>query len=454
MTGGLECNGGTANRNSIFNFLKSTSAVGADVALHSRAVKTAGANSTIPIGILGTTDATGGGFDHGVGVLGLAEPNASSLIGNGYYGVEGRVDNAKDSLTVASGVLGLGILAIDAPGGFTGSAGVEGKVELASGITGDATHVGIAGRFRVMLGAGTALGAGNYWNALLGDSTTNIRTTFRGGVNGGDGDADFTILDTIDKLHIDLKSPLTGVAFDLADAAGANTFIIRDSGDATVLSINSDGNVDAEGTLTAGISNAFSVNSSGEITAATSTNTINSLIINAGALSGITGYTQTSGTVSITSNSTSGNSLSLTNTTLNSNGSTLAGLSFTENLSATGTVNGLTLTPTLSGTAVANTYTTNVVNVANVAGTCPATATCVNNGLNLGTGLTNYIKAANFTVDAVAGNITAGTYNGVTLSTTSLNFGSAAPVIANSGANPIAIKSGNGLLTLNTASQA
>src|SRR5581483_817709 len=114
-TGGLACNGGTASLNSIFNFLKSTSATGADVALHSRAVKTAGVNSTIPIGILGTSDATGGGFDHAIGVLGYEQPNASSLIGNGYYGVEGRVDNATDGQTIGTGTLGLGVLSIDAP---------------------------------------------------------------------------------------------------------------------------------------------------------------------------------------------------------------------------------------------------------------------------------------------------------------------------------------------------
>ncbi|HZQ29927.1 MAG TPA: hypothetical protein VFA93_02520, partial [Patescibacteria group bacterium] len=88
------------------------------------------------------------------------------------------------------------------------------------------------------------------------------------------------------------------------------------------------------GTFTNLISSTnFTVSNAGAISAATSTNTINSLIINAGALSGITGYTQGSGTFSLTSAATSGNVVALSDTSLSTTGNYIA---------LTGAVTGLT----------------------------------------------------------------------------------------------------------------
>lgn len=58
--------------------------------------------------------------------------------------------------------------------------------------------------------------------------------------------------------------------------------------------------------------------------------------------------------------------------------------SFTSALAATGTTTGLRISPTIAGTAAANTYTINALDLAAIAGSCPATATCRNNAMNIG----------------------------------------------------------------------
>lgn len=93
--------------------------------------------------------------------------------------------------------------------------------------------------------------------------------------------------------------------------------------------------------------------------------------------------------------------------TLTSSGTTVGSITPTANLSATGNASALTITPTRSGAAAANTYTINGLTFAAVAGTCPAGATCVQNGINF-TG-TGYDKELVLQNGATIDNATSGT---------------------------------------------
>jgi hypothetical protein len=144
-------------------------------------------------------------------------------------------------------------------------------------------------------------------------------------------------------------------------------------------------------------SSNLNVSNLGAITAATSTNTINNLIINSGALSNITGYTQssgnfshTSGTHTISSSNTSGNVLAVSDTALNNNGANLSAYTFTNaNSSATNTtISGISITPTGTTNANSNANTLNAVNFPNV-------TTVTNNAfyaLNVGTGYNDILR--------------------------------------------------------------
>ncbi len=96
------------------------------------------------------------------------------------------------------------------------------------------------------------------------------------------------------------------------------------------------------------------------------------------------------GTLSVTASNTSGNSLSVSNTVLNTNGANLANLTFTNaNSTATSTaVSGLSITPTGATNANANANTLNAINLPNV-------TTVTNNNfyaLNVGTGYNDIIR--------------------------------------------------------------
>ncbi|CAN5306326.1 hypothetical protein BH10PAT1_BH10PAT1_2890 [soil metagenome] len=135
--------------------------------------------------------------------------------------------------------------------------------------------------------------------------------------------------------------------------------------------------------------------------------------------------------------------------TLASNNASEGSITPTANLSSTGTVNGLTITPTKSGTAAANTYTINAFNGANVAGSCPVGATCVQNGINLGTGYTNFLKTASIVIDgsgAITGSTIAAGSNTITGITNANLSGTAGITNANLANSSVTINS-SGILT-------
>ena len=114
----------------------------------------------------------------------------------------------------------------------------------------------------------------------------------------------------------------------------------------------------------------------------------------------------------------------------------------TTNTSASGvsTVNGLSLN--LSGTNTTGTSTNNAINLGNV--TTPGTNNTYT-ALNVGTGYTNLIQSANFSI-AATGNVTSsGTFNGNTFTSSSLQFGTAGVAsLQSASGQSLAINGSNG----------
>ncbi len=107
------------------------------------------------------------------------------------------------------------------------------------------------------------------------------------------------------------------------------------------------------------------------------------LTIGTGSAGNITLTPDTTGVIIASSATASGNAFALSDTALTTG--KLAALSFTSALTATGTTTtGLQISPTIAGTAAANAYTTNSLDLTTIAGACPATATCRNNAINIG----------------------------------------------------------------------
>jgi hypothetical protein len=149
----------------------------------------------------------------------------------------------------------------------------------------------------------------------------------------------------------------------------------------------------------------------------------NGFTLTTGALN----LTSTSGTSNLTSTATSGDSFAFTNTSLDTASANLANFTVKNNNTGAGlSVNGVKVSATGS-TPSSGTNTTNLLDLS-------ATVLANNtfNGINFGSGLTNYINGTNFTVTA-AGNIAAlggmsvsgGTINLNATGTSSTNIGNA-----------------------------
>lgn len=177
-------------------------------------------------------------------------------------------------------------------------------------------------------------------------------------------------------------------------------------------------------------------------------------------LSGITGFTQTSGTHNITSAVTSGNAFSLSDSAFNINNASLANFTFSNvNSSATPTtVSGLSITPTGGANANANANTLNAINLPNVT---PVTNNQFN-AFNIGTGYSNLIKSANFTlastgaISAATGITSSGTINFSALTASRALFTDASKNLVSSGAsvdllNAITDETGTGAAVFGTS---
>ncbi|MDB5178430.1 MAG: hypothetical protein JWN01_373 [Patescibacteria group bacterium] len=184
----------------------------------------------------------------------------------------------------------------------------------------------------------------------------------------------------------------------LVDAGSTTTTLGIGTGSATAVSVGRAAATFALAstglnvTTTGAISGGTTYSGSGNINTTGGTIQTNSTdrITNGGALTNITGYTQTSGTHGITSANTSGNVLSLADTALNTNGSHLADFSFTNaNSTSTSTaVSGLSITP--AGAANANSNANTLVALL-----FPNVTPVANNafhGLSFGTGYNDILR--------------------------------------------------------------
>jgi hypothetical protein len=203
------------------------------------------------------------------------------------------------------------------------------------------------------------------------------------------------------------------------DNAGSTKFTV-DSNGSIAVAAGSGLDTIAAGTLALGTTtaNAVSISKSGTTTtvngALTSSETLtasNGLTLTTGALN----LTSTSGTSSLTSTATSGDSFAFTNNSINTADGNLAEFNVKNNNTAGAglAVNGISV----NGTGSAPLSGTNTTNLINLGATALANNTF--NGINFGSGLTNYINGTNFTVTA-AGNVSA--LGGMTVSGGTINL--------------------------------
>lgn len=256
--GVLTANSGTAQYNSIYNFLRSGSY--SDAVQAGGSFKTiitgGGGSSTVPMGLVGSVDMSGGTVNHLVGVLGLTDDTYGTA--STWIGTEGRSE-ANTNADFVTGVKGLAVFD-NVTSSSSIAVGVIGEVD--KNVGSGAGLVGAGGWFRVADGSICTICV----NAILGSATTNYTTQFRGLINAAEANAAFTIDDTSNKLVIStLDNVVGGVKLVLDDAAGSAEFSLHDSSDVSVATIDSDGNADFEGTLVSGTANGFSVNATGDI---------------------------------------------------------------------------------------------------------------------------------------------------------------------------------------------
>ncbi len=228
-----------------------------------------------------------------------------------------------------------------------------------------------------------------------------------------------------------------GTANTITAASGAQDLVLKGT-NGTGTDLLDIYNTAVSPVLTSYFDNNGAFHTTTAISAPTSTNTINSLIINGGAVSGVTGYTQGSGSFSDTSANTTTDAADFADSsfaTAASGSANLLGGSFTAgstNATGTASTNGLSISPTVN-TSGNGTKNINAINVAAPAVTACTTGTCQLDGLRVNTIASG--AASNITsygLDVEATGIGAGTLYGLNVSNitggsgteTALNLGS------------------------------
>ncbi len=208
-------------------------------ATSSAAQTTGGGPSAVPVGFKGSSNVTGGAFNHAVGLIGWQNPTASSVAGD-YRGAEGRVDNQK-AASNGMGVLGLTYLDAADCAGMTDYA-LVGNAEVGSSYGSHGTNVGLWAYAR---------GAAANYNAIFGEGTRagdNAGVLFRGYITDGAGAASvsMSVNDAYDRFYADLgDAKIDGWVFKLRDSAGASDVRVVDGGYSTVFTVDSGGSVTA-----------------------------------------------------------------------------------------------------------------------------------------------------------------------------------------------------------------
>lgn len=234
--------GDTLSTFTIDSDLTSSSAPSYQVHIHGDQVS-GGGSGAVPTSLYVTGDVSGGTFNHFVN--GLFHSELQSTVG-AYYGMEGRVDAGADGMT---GIGALGFTNFDNPvsNSSTTGIGVDARVE-----TGD-SGVGL-GLLAIGLRA-WGKGAATNIDAQFGDGSNsgeNGVVSYRGYITDGAGAAAayMQVNDVVDQLVFDVRdAKLDGVSFWLRDTAGAAEINVRDSSAAVVASIDTDGNIAANGDI-------------------------------------------------------------------------------------------------------------------------------------------------------------------------------------------------------------
>lgn len=224
-----------------------------------------------------------------------------------------------------------------------------------------------------------------------------------------------------------------------------------------------------------GISGVTTLSASGAITAATTVNTINGLIINSGSLSGVTGYGQTSGAFSVTGSggiTIGGGSNALTIDSTNFDVSSAGALSGITSINASGAITAATATNTINGLVINSGSLSGITGLSQTSGNFSVTGS---GSIDIGGGSNALtINSTNFDVTSAgavsgittlnaSGAITAATatntINGLVISSGSLSsingFSQGAGNFAVSGTGTFGTGSGavslNGATTINTS---
>lgn len=197
-----------------------------------------GGAAAVPIGLLGQVVINSGSHSHSIGIAGRCLPSATSPIGSGYYGMEGRVDVG---VTGGFGVGILGLASIANASSNVGSVvvGVRGRGELLTGTSTFGTMYG--GWFTTNAPAG-AVGS-TYANAVFGDASNNVSTRFRGAGTGGlQAEALATVLSS-GALEFDVTDANLAAGFKVKLGGGSSQFAIYNSANTLIAYISNLGSM-------------------------------------------------------------------------------------------------------------------------------------------------------------------------------------------------------------------